>query len=47
VHVPVGFQAKQVPDGTQRNQLREMAKTWDALAEDRDRLAQNHPDVKA
>jgi hypothetical protein len=39
--------AKQVPDGVQRNQLLEMAKTWDALAEDRDRLAQNHPELKA
>ncbi|MBD2749124.1 hypothetical protein IC232_20780 [Microvirga sp. BT688] len=38
--------AKQVPDGVQRNQLLEMAKTWDALAEDRDRLAQSHPELK-
>ena len=39
--------AKQVPDGAQRTQLLEMAKTWDALAEDRDRLAHNHPKGEA
>ncbi len=39
--------AKQVPDGVQRSQLLEMAKTWDALAEDRDRLVQNYSELKA
>ena len=47
MHVPFGFQAKQVLDGTPRNQLQEMARFWDALADDQDKLAQNHPDVKA
>ncbi len=41
------MQVKQIPDGAQRNKLLEMARTWDALAEDRDRLAQNYPEVKA
>jgi hypothetical protein len=38
---------KQVSDGTQRNQPLEMTRTWVALAEDRDKLAQNHPEAKA
>ena len=39
--------AKQVRDAAQRKQLLEMAKTWDALAVDRDRLAQSDLEVKA
>ena len=39
--------AKQVPDGEQRKQLLEMARTWDALAEDRDRLTQSDPELNA
>ena len=34
--------AKQLPEGEQRNQLLEMARTWDALAADRDRMSQKH-----
>jgi hypothetical protein len=30
--------AKQVPDGEHRKQLLEMARTWNALAEDRERV---------
>ncbi len=39
--------AKQVPDGVQRSQPLEIAKTWEALAEDRDRLAQNYSELNA
>jgi hypothetical protein len=35
--------AKQVPEGPQRKQLLEMARTWDELANDRDRLIGNDP----
>jgi hypothetical protein len=41
------IRVEQVPDGAQPSQLLKMDKTWDALAEDRDRLAQNHPEVRA
>jgi hypothetical protein len=34
--------AQQVTEGEQRNQLLEMARTWDALAADRDRMSQKH-----
>ena len=37
--------AKQVPEGEQRNQLLEMAKTWDNLARDREKLVHNHPEL--
>jgi hypothetical protein len=37
--------AKQVPEGPQREQLLEMARTWEALAEERDRLVQAHPEL--
>ena len=37
--------AKQVTEGPQRDQLLEMAKTWDALAEDRGRSAQGRTDT--
>jgi len=37
--------AKQVPEGPQRDQLLEMARTWDALAEDRDALVRKHPEL--
>jgi hypothetical protein len=37
--------AKQVPEGEQRNQLLEMAKTWDNLAADREKLVRNHPEL--
>jgi hypothetical protein len=35
--------ARQLPEGEQRNQLLEMAKTWDNLAETRTALIRNHP----
>jgi hypothetical protein len=34
--------AQQMQDGEQRNQLLEMARTWDALAEDRDRMSEKN-----
>ncbi len=37
--------AQQVPAGEQRNQLLEMARTWDRLAEDREKLVRNHPEL--
>jgi hypothetical protein len=37
--------AKQVPEGIQRDQLLEMARTWDNLADDRDRLVKRHPEL--
>jgi hypothetical protein len=37
--------AKQVPEGEQRNQLLAMARTWDNLAKDREKLVQNHPEL--
>ena len=37
--------AKQVPEGPQRDQLLEMARTWDALADDRDALIRKHPEL--
>lgn len=37
--------AKQVPEGPHREQLLEMARTWDALADDRDALIQKHPEL--
>jgi len=37
--------ARQVPEGPQRDQLLEMARTWDALAADRKALIQKHPEL--
>jgi len=37
--------AKQVTEGEQPNQLLEMARTWDNLAADRERLVQRHPEL--
>jgi hypothetical protein len=37
--------ARQVPEGPQRDQLLEMARTWEALADDRDALVQKHPEI--
>lgn len=37
--------AKQVPEGPQRDQLLEMARTWDNLANDRDDFVQKHPEL--
>jgi hypothetical protein len=37
--------ARGVPDGDQRNQLLEMARTWDRLAETREGLVRNHPEL--
>jgi len=37
--------AKQVPEGPQRDQLLEMARTWDNLANDRDALVRKHPEL--
>ena len=37
--------ARQVPDGEQRNQLLEMARTWDSLADTREGLVRNHPEL--
>jgi hypothetical protein len=36
--------SKQVPEGEQRKQLLEMARTWNALAEDRERVTRKHSD---
>ena len=37
--------AKQVPEGPQRDQLLEMGKTWDALAEERGRSVQDRTEM--
>lgn len=37
--------AKQVPEGPQRDQLLEMARTWESLAKDREKLVQKHPEI--
>jgi hypothetical protein len=37
--------ARQVHEGEQCNQLLEMARTWDNLAKDREKLIQNHPEL--
>jgi len=37
--------AKQVPEGPQREQLLEMARTWDNLANDRETLIRKHPEL--
>ncbi|WP_262270035.1 hypothetical protein [Microvirga yunnanensis] len=37
--------AKQVPEGEQRNQLLEMARTWNNLAIERERLVRIHPEL--
>jgi hypothetical protein len=37
--------ARQMPEGEQRVQLLEMARTWDNLAETREGLVRNHPEL--
>jgi hypothetical protein len=37
--------ARQVPEGEQRDQLLEMARTWENLAETREGLVRNHPEL--
>jgi len=37
--------ARQVPEGPQREQLLEMARTWENLANDREGLVQKHPEI--
>ncbi len=39
--------ARQVPEGPQRDQLLEMARTWEALANDRDALVRKHPELSS
>jgi hypothetical protein len=36
--------SRQVPEGEQRKQLLEMARTWNALAEDRERAIRKNSD---
>lgn len=37
--------AKQVPEGEHRDQLLEMALTWENLARDREELVSKHPEL--
>ena len=37
--------AQQMPLGEQRDQLLEMARTWEALAKTREGLVRNHPEL--
>lgn len=37
--------ARQMPEGEQRAQLLEMARTWENLAETREGLVRNHPEI--
>lgn len=37
--------ANQMPSGEQREQLLEMARTWEALAKTREELVRNHPEM--
>ncbi len=37
--------ARQVREGEQRDQLLEMARTWDSLADTREGLVRNHPEL--
>jgi hypothetical protein len=37
--------AKQMPQGEQRNQLLQMAETWDTLATEREQLLRRHPEI--
>ncbi|HZH53547.1 MAG TPA: hypothetical protein VEZ16_16905 [Microvirga sp.] len=37
--------ARQMPEGPQREQLLEMARTWDNLAQDRNWLVERHPEL--
>lgn len=37
--------ARQMPEGEQRDQLLEMAATWDNLAKERSALVQRHPEL--
>ncbi|MBQ0820499.1 hypothetical protein HPT29_000035 [Microvirga terrae] len=37
--------ARHLPEGEQRNQLLEMARTWESLAETRKALIRRHPEL--
>ncbi|WP_262297731.1 hypothetical protein [Microvirga sesbaniae] len=37
--------ARHLPEGEQRHQLLEMARTWDSLAETREALIRHHPEL--
>ena len=37
--------ARQMPEGAQREQLLEMARTWDTLVNTREGLVRNHPEL--
>jgi len=37
--------AKQMPEGDQRDQLLEMARTWENLAIEREQLVRKHPEL--
>ncbi len=37
--------ARQLPEGEQRDQLLEMARTWENLADTREGLVRNHPEL--
>ena len=37
--------ARQMPEGEQREQLLERARTWESLAETREGLVRNHPEL--
>lgn len=37
--------ARTMKEGTQREQLLDMARNWDQMAKDRDRLARLHPEI--
>lgn len=37
--------AKQMPEGDKRNQLLEMARTWENLADERSDLVRRHPEL--
>lgn len=37
--------ARAMKDGPQREQLLEMARNWDQMAKDRERLARLHPEI--
>ena len=39
--------ANQMPSGEQREQLLEMARTWEALAKTREELVRNHPELNS
>ena len=37
--------ARQMPEGEQRDQLLKMVRTWESLAETREKLVRNHPEL--